>query len=80
MRLVHWELWGTLLIHFNLCDAFSSPSFQGNVPISGVLANNNDSDNDEMDTFDIFVKMRTGLGTGNGSNDIVLWTGEGELY
>ena len=80
MHLVHWGLWGTLLAHLCLCNAFSSPSFQGNLPISGILANNNNNDNDEMDTFDIFVKMRTGLGSGNGSNDIVFWTGEGELY
>jgi len=34
----------------------------------------------KLDTFDAFVEMRTGLGTGNGANDMVFWTGEGQLY
>lgn len=34
----------------------------------------------KLDTFDAFVEMRTGLGTGNGASDMVFWTGEGQLY
>lgn len=60
-----------------------------------VTSNNNNSSNDsrqklqklslapeqkEEDSFDVFVKMRAGLGNEKGSSDIVYWTGEGELY
>ncbi len=32
------------------------------------------------DSFDTFVKMRLGLGSGIGASDMVFWVGEGQLY
>jgi hypothetical protein len=57
----------------NTCNAFSLSSFQTLIPKVQEKQPSEDS-------FDIFVKMRTGLGKGNGSSDVVFWTGEGELY
>lgn len=53
-------------------DAFSAYSIQKVIPDM--------EEKQPEDSFDLFVKMRSGLGTGNGSNDIVFWTGEGEIY
>lgn len=33
-----------------------------------------------LNSFDAWVKMRLGVGTGPGSSDVVYWVGEGELY
>ena len=33
-----------------------------------------------LNSFDAFVKMRLGVGTGPGSADVVYWVGSGELY
>lgn len=77
-----WGIWGILSIQLytlQCCHAFTSSPFQSNnVPMVGQ--GRSDNNDDEVDSFDIFVKMRTGLGTGCGSSDLVFWTGEGELY
>jgi len=67
------------------CNAFATPSSSSSLSSSSLSSKINipiinGNNNDCEDTFDIFVKMRTGVGTGKGSGEIVYWTGEGELY
>ncbi len=70
---IFWEIILSSYRYAYLCSAFSSSPFQDSAP----KINQGSSG---LDTYDIFVKLRTGLDPSQKSSDAVFWTGEGELY